>query len=125
VGNNNSKMELQAISELFLAALRSAALRAKLDANEIEAIDTALKSGLITPEYAMVWLHDIGLVDQVIVIGTHKFVYDIWGDTVNTASRMESHSLPGRIQVSQTTRNMLKNSFTFERRGAIEIKGKG
>jgi Adenylate and Guanylate cyclase catalytic domain len=59
------------------------------------------------------------------VIGTHKFVYDIWGDTVNTASRMESHSLPGRIQVSQTTRNMLKNSFTFERRGAIEIKGKG
>ena len=67
MGNNNSKMELQAISELFLAALRSAALRAKLDANEIEAIDTALKSGLITPEYAMVWLHDIGLVDQVIV----------------------------------------------------------
>lgn len=67
MGNNNSKMELQAISELFLAALRSAALPAKLDANEIEAIDTALKSGLITPEYAMVWLHDIGLVDQVIV----------------------------------------------------------
>jgi adenylate cyclase len=59
------------------------------------------------------------------VIGTHKFVYDIWGDTVNTASRMESHSLPGRIQVSETTRNILKNSFTFERRGAIEIKGKG
>jgi adenylate cyclase len=59
------------------------------------------------------------------VIGTHKFVYDIWGDTVNTASRMESNSLPGRIQVSETTRNMLKNSFTFEPRGAIEIKGKG
>jgi hypothetical protein len=67
VSNTNSQTETLAISELFLAALRSAALRAKLDANEIEAIDTALKSGLITPEYAMVWLHDIGLVDQVIV----------------------------------------------------------
>jgi hypothetical protein len=67
VSNTNSQTETLAISELFLAALRSAALRAKLDANEIETIDTALKSGLITPEYAMVWLHDIGLVDQVIV----------------------------------------------------------
>jgi predicted naringenin-chalcone synthase len=67
VSNTNSQTETLAISELFLAALRSAALRAKLDANEIETIDTALKSGLITPEYAMAWLHDIGLVDQVIV----------------------------------------------------------
>jgi predicted naringenin-chalcone synthase len=67
VGNTDSQTEKQAISELFLAALRSAALRAKLDANEIETIDTAMKSGLITPEYAMAWLHDIGLVDQVIV----------------------------------------------------------
>ena len=67
MGNTNSQTEKQAISELFLAALRSAALRAKLDANEIETINTALKSGLITPEYALAWLHDIGLVDQVIV----------------------------------------------------------
>lgn len=59
------------------------------------------------------------------VLGTHKFVYDVWGDTVNTASRMESHSLPGRIQISAATRNALKNGFTFEPRGALEIKGKG
>ena len=59
------------------------------------------------------------------VIGTHKFVYDVWGDTVNTASRMESHSLPGRIQVSATTRQALQNHFTFEPRGSLEIKGKG
>jgi adenylate cyclase len=59
------------------------------------------------------------------VIGTHKFAYDIWGDTVNTASRMESHSLPGRIQVSATTRSMLGDRFDFEPRGTIEIKGKG
>jgi adenylate cyclase len=59
------------------------------------------------------------------VIGTHKFAYDVWGDTVNTASRMESHSLPGRIQISAATRLALGDRFDFERRGIIEIKGKG
>ena len=59
------------------------------------------------------------------VIGTHKFVYDVWGDTVNTASRMESHSLPGRIQVSDATRAALRSSINLERRGVIEVKGKG
>jgi adenylate cyclase len=59
------------------------------------------------------------------VIGTHKFVYDVWGDTVNTASRMESHSLPGRIQVSAATRRALGDRFKLERRGIIKVKGKG
>jgi class 3 adenylate cyclase len=59
------------------------------------------------------------------VLGTQKFVYDVWGDTVNTASRMESHSLPGRIQVSAATRIALGESFRLERRGSIKIKGKG
>jgi class 3 adenylate cyclase len=59
------------------------------------------------------------------VIGTHKFVYDIWGDTVNTASRMESHSLPGRIQVSAATRDALGDRFRLSRRGIIKVKGKG
>jgi adenylate cyclase len=59
------------------------------------------------------------------VIGTHKFVYDVWGDTVNTASRMESHSLPGRIQLSAATRAALGDGFRLERRGVIEVKGKG
>jgi adenylate cyclase len=59
------------------------------------------------------------------VIGTHKFVYDVWGDTVNTASRMEAYSLPGRIQVSATTQHVLRDRFTFESRGAMQIKGKG
>lgn len=59
------------------------------------------------------------------VIGTHKFVYDVWGDTVNTASRMESYSLPGRIQLSAATRAALGNGFMLERRGIIEVKGKG
>lgn len=59
------------------------------------------------------------------VIGTRKFAYDVWGDTVNTASRMESHGIPGEIQVSEATFRLLKDKYTFEERGAIEIKGKG
>jgi adenylate cyclase len=59
------------------------------------------------------------------VLGTHKFVYDIWGDTVNTAKRMESHGLPGRVHVSATTREALGDAFRFEPRGSLEVKGKG
>ena len=59
------------------------------------------------------------------VIGTHKFVYDVWGDTVNTASRMESHSLAGRIQISAATRAALGDRFELEPRGMVDIRGKG
>ena len=59
------------------------------------------------------------------IIGTHKFVYDVWGDTVNTAKRMESLSEPGRIHISTATRELLADSYRFEARDAIEVKGKG
>jgi class 3 adenylate cyclase len=59
------------------------------------------------------------------VIGRHKFTYDLWGDTVNTASRMESHGLPGRIQVSEATYRRLCDQYEFEERGEINVKGKG
>ena len=59
------------------------------------------------------------------VIGTKKFIYDLWGDTVNIASRMESNSLPGRIQVSEATAQLLKGHFELELRGEIDLKGKG
>ncbi|MEG3940992.1 adenylate/guanylate cyclase domain-containing protein [Microcoleus sp. S36b_A3] len=59
------------------------------------------------------------------VIGTKKFIYDLWGNAVNTASRMESHGIPGRIQVSHYTYNLLHDKYEFEDRGEIEIKGKG
>ncbi len=59
------------------------------------------------------------------VIGLKKFVYDLWGDTVNTASRMESHGIPGRIHVSQATYEQLQDKYEFEARGTIHIKGKG
>lgn len=59
------------------------------------------------------------------VIGTKKFNYDVWGDTVNTASRMESNGLGGKIQVSNATYELLKDKYSLEPRGAIEVKGKG
>ena len=59
------------------------------------------------------------------VIGTRKFAYDLWGDTVNIASRMESHGLPGRIQVSEVVYEKLRDNFRFEERGIINVKGRG
>jgi class 3 adenylate cyclase len=59
------------------------------------------------------------------VIGTKKFIYDLWGDTVNTASRMESQGVPGRIQVTERFYDCLRDQFRFEKRGVLQIKGKG
>jgi class 3 adenylate cyclase len=59
------------------------------------------------------------------VIGTSKFIYDLWGDTVNLASRMESTGVPGAIQVTRSVYERLKDSFQFEGRGMVQVKGKG
>jgi adenylate cyclase len=59
------------------------------------------------------------------VIGRSKFGYDLWGDTVNTASRMQSHAPPGAIQVTERAHARLTESFAFERRAAVAVKGKG
>ena len=59
------------------------------------------------------------------VIGRSKFIYDLWGDTVNTASRMESHGVPGAIQVTERAHRLLTDGFEFKARGVIDVKGKG
>jgi class 3 adenylate cyclase len=59
------------------------------------------------------------------IIGRRKFIYDLWGDTVNVASRMESHGVAGAIQVTRPVFEKLGDRFAFESRGPIEIKGKG
>ena len=59
------------------------------------------------------------------VIGHAKFQYDIWGDTVNTASRMESHGVPGRIQITESTYRLINDAYVCAPRGPIEVKGKG
>jgi class 3 adenylate cyclase len=59
------------------------------------------------------------------VIGSDKFSYDLWGDTVNTASRMESTGVPGCIQVTDRAYRRLRDGYRFERRGPVQVKGKG
>jgi len=59
------------------------------------------------------------------VVGTSKFQYDIWGDTVNTASRMESHGEPNRIQITEATNHLIRHDFKTTLRGPLEVKGKG
>jgi adenylate cyclase len=59
------------------------------------------------------------------VIGHKRLLYDLWGDAVNTASRMESHGMPGQIQITRSTYELLKEEFVCERRGTVPVKGKG
>ena len=59
------------------------------------------------------------------VIGKSKYIYDLWGDTVNLTSRMESGGMPDTIQVTRSVYDKLKDEFVFESRGSIEVKGKG
>ena len=59
------------------------------------------------------------------VIGRAKFIYDLWGDTVNTASRMESHGIPGTIQVTERAYERLRDGYELRRRGSVDVKGKG
>ena len=78
---------------------------------------------LPTPLQMRIGIHSGEVVAGI--IGTHKFVYDIWGDAVNIASRMESHSLPNRIQLSAATYLHLRHRFRLEPHGTVDIKGKG
>jgi adenylate cyclase len=59
------------------------------------------------------------------VIGKRKFVYDVWGDAVNVASRMESHGASGTIQITRATHELIKDEFVCEPRGVMDVKGKG
>jgi class 3 adenylate cyclase len=59
------------------------------------------------------------------IIGTHRSIYDVWGDTVNVASRLETHGVPGRIHVSDQVRRALDHGYEFEARGAVALRGKG
>jgi class 3 adenylate cyclase len=82
-----------------------------------------INATLDTPWQIRIGIHTGPVVAGV--IGTHKFVYDVWGDTVNTASRIETSGEPGRIHVSEAVANVLKPRFNLERRGITMIRGKG
>jgi len=92
------------------------------------AIDMLHEIRLLSLEYSEPFSIRIGISTGPVVagvIGLKKFIYDLWGDTVNIASRMESHGITGCIQVTAETYEILKDKYTFQRRGAIQIKGKG
>jgi class 3 adenylate cyclase len=83
----------------------------------------SISSGLPATLQLRIGIHSGDVVAGI--IGTHKFVYDIWGDAVNIASRMESHSLPNRIQVSAATHAQLREHFRLEPHGSVNVKGRG
>ena len=105
----------------------------KMEAHRPQAVaDVALSMMDVIDDISMEFDHDlkcrIGIHTGPIVagiIGTRKFAYDIWGDTVNVASRMESHGIAGRIHLSQHARLTIGNTYQFDDRGDISIKGKG
>jgi adenylate cyclase len=88
----------------------------------LDAVEAA-RDAVGQPLQLRIGLHTGELVAGV--IGTRKFAYDVWGDAVNTAKRMESAGLPGRVHVSAATRQSLSDAFRFEPRGWLEVKGKG
>jgi adenylate cyclase len=99
-------------------------VRAAIEVAAFVAETRAAKTGAGLPYWDVrVGVHTGELVAGV--IGREKFSYDVWGDTVNTASRMESAGAPGRVNVSRATYELVKDAFECEPRGPIEAKGKG
>ena len=99
-------------------------------AGEVGIAEAALRMIALAEERAAAigWRIRIGIHGGPIVagvVGTSKFAYDVWGDTVNTASRLETTSEPGRIHVSADLARRLDAGFVLERRGVVDLKGKG
>jgi len=90
---------------------------------EMVPVLSALGKKLDLPLSSRIGVHSGSVVAGV--IGQQKFIYDLWGDTVNTASRMESQGVAGKIQVTAYTQGLLKDAFQWEKRGLLDIKGKG
>ena len=93
-----------------------------------EILDFVFRSNLENPQNLTRFNVRIGINTGPVVagvVGTKKFAYDIWGDTVNIASRMESNSIPGRINISENTFTLVKERFDCEYRGEVEVKNRG
>jgi class 3 adenylate cyclase len=117
--------KIKTIGDAYLAA---AGLPGTNPEHVAAAADLALAMRAAVDAAGPPWQVRIGLHAGPVVagvIGTSKFVYDLWGDAVNVASRLETSAPPGRIQVSGVVAGALAGAFELEPRGAIELKGKG
>jgi len=110
-GKADQEQQLQAYAAAAQAAL------------EIQSFVRQRKKGMTHPCEIRIGLHSGQVVAGI--VGVKKFAYDIWGDTVNTAARMESSSEPGKINLSGTTYALLKDAFDCDYRGKITAKNKG
>ena len=125
--------KIKTVGDCYICA---GGLKNKDDGNPVRVINTAIKMMQFLKEYniAMVkkgkpeFVARIGInTGQVVagIVGIKKYAYDIWGDTVNLAARMEQHSESGRINISESTYALVKNHFNCRDRGKVEAKGKG
>ncbi|MCB1327888.1 MAG: hypothetical protein KDK35_21875, partial [Leptospiraceae bacterium] len=133
VSRRNSMEKLKTIGDAYMCA---AGLPVPDDGHAIDACLTALEFRSFMKQMAEVkgqlgfefWQIRIGIHSGPVtagVIGQNKFAYDIWGDTVNTASRMESSGAPGTVNISGATYELVKDLFECEYRGKVKAKGKG
>ena len=129
----NNLEKIKTIGDGYMAA---GGLPVMNETNPVDAINAAMEmiaymselSEQRAKEHKNIWQVRIGIhTGEVIagVVGKNKFVYDIWGDTVNNASRMESSGEPGTINISQATYELVKDNFHCKPRGKLEVKGKG
>ena len=126
------KYQLEKIKTIGDAYMVAGGIPNKMEAHEEAAADFALEMLEVVKQFDRKFNHGLDMrigihCGPVVagVIGKQKFTYDMWGDTVNVAARMESHGLPGEIHISEAMADRLKDKYLLAQRGWVEVKGKG
>ena len=126
------KYGLEKIKTIGDAYMVAGGVPNKMDSPEEAAADFALEMLEVVRQFDQKFKHGLDMrigmhCGPVVagVIGKQKFTYDMWGDTVNLAARMESHGLPGEIHISEAMADKLKEKYLLAQRGWVEVKGKG